>query len=268
MSDAEDPQREITRVALRSLDGTSFVLAGSGAIREHGLVDRPTEDVDLFTSDVDLPRFSSAVDAVVLGLREAGHNVAELRRVDQFARLEVTTVDGHQVDIDMGVDWRQAEPDVLAIGPVLSLEDAVGNKLSALYSRAYARDFLDVDSIRASGKFTDAELIRSAIERDPGFEVPMFVRQLELVHRVLPEQVSQYNVNADQLDAIKNRFDVWASTLVEEISDLDESAERVQRFVNLDHPLRGGDLAQKPRAAPRPEDYCQVNRTRDTGLGR
>jgi len=176
VSDAEEPQREITRLALRSLDGTGFALAGSGAIREHGLVDRPTEDVDLFTSDVDLPRFSSAVDAVVLGLREA-------------------------------------EPAVLAIGPVLSLEDAVGNKLSALYSRAYARDFLDVDSIRASAKFTDAELIRAAIERDPGFEVPMFVTQLQLVHRVLPEQVSQYNVDAEQLNGIKNRFDAWASTL-------------------------------------------------------
>ncbi|MHB1473982.1 MAG: nucleotidyl transferase AbiEii/AbiGii toxin family protein [Dermatophilaceae bacterium] len=128
MSEAEEPQREITRVALRSLDGTSFVLAGSGAIREHGLVDRPTEDVDLFTSDVDLPRFSSAVDA-------------------------------------------------------------------------------------------------------------------------------------DQLDAIKNRFDVWASTLRGEIPDLDERVERVQRFANLDHPLRGSDLAQKPRAAPRPEDYGQMNRT-------
>ena len=46
MSEVEEPQREITRLALRSLDGTSFVLAGSGAIREHGLVDRPTEDVD------------------------------------------------------------------------------------------------------------------------------------------------------------------------------------------------------------------------------
>ena len=171
MSDAEEPQREITRLALRSLDGTGFALAGSGAIREHGLVDRPTEDVDLFTSDVDL-----------------------------FARLEGTTADGHQVDIDMGADWREAEPAVLAIGPVLSLEDAVGNKLSALYSRAYARDFLDVDSIRASAKFTDAELIRAAIERDPGFEVPMFVTQLQLVHRVLPEQVSQYNVDADQLN--------------------------------------------------------------------
>lgn len=215
-------------MALQSLDGTSFALAGSGAIREHGLVDRPTEDVDLFTSDLDLPRFSSAVDAVVLGLREAGHDVAVLRRVDQFARLEVTTADGHQVDINMGVDWRGAEPVVLAIGPVLSLEDAVGNKLGALYTRAYARDFLDVDAIRASGKFTDAELIRAAIERDPGFAVSMFVTQLELVHRVFPEQVSQYNVDADQLDGVKSRFDVWASKL-RGGPDRDERAERERR---------------------------------------
>jgi hypothetical protein len=128
------------------------------------------------TEEVDLSRFSSVVDAVVLGLREAGHDAAELLRVDQFARLEVTTADGHQVDIDMGVDWREAEPAVLAIGLVLSLEDAAGNKLSALYSRANARGFLDVDPLS---------------ERDPGFDVPMFVTQLELVHRVLPEQVSQ-----------------------------------------------------------------------------
>lgn len=96
----------------------------------------------------------------------------------------------------------------------------------------------------------------------------MFVTQLELVHRVLPEQVSQYNVDADQLDGIKNRFDEWASTLRGGIVDLDERGVRVQRFANLDHPVHGGDLTQKPRATPRPEDYGQTNRTRDTGLGR
>ena len=166
--------------------------------------------------------------------------------------------------------WTGARPSRLCwpSAPYFSLEDAVGNKLSALYGRAYARDFLDVDSIRASGKFTDAELIRSAIERDPGFEVPMFITQLELVHRVLAEQVSQYNVDADQLDGIKNRFDVWVSTLRGEIPDLDERAERVQRFAGLDHPPRESDIAPRRRATPRPEDYGQTNRTRDMGLGR
>lgn len=39
-------QRTVARVALDSVDG--FALAGSGAIREHGVIDPPTEDVDLF----------------------------------------------------------------------------------------------------------------------------------------------------------------------------------------------------------------------------
>ena len=44
-------QREVARIALDSLEG--FALAGSGAIREHGVIDRPTEDVDLFTANAD-----------------------------------------------------------------------------------------------------------------------------------------------------------------------------------------------------------------------
>lgn len=40
-------QREVARIALAAVDG--FALAGSGAIREHGVIERPTEDVDLFT---------------------------------------------------------------------------------------------------------------------------------------------------------------------------------------------------------------------------
>ncbi|MGA1836471.1 hypothetical protein VD659_06005 [Herbiconiux sp. 11R-BC] len=39
-----------------------FALAGSGAIREHGLVDRLTHDVDLFTNSCDMESFSTAID--------------------------------------------------------------------------------------------------------------------------------------------------------------------------------------------------------------
>ena len=38
-------QRQVARIALAGVDG--IALAGSGAIREHGMIDRPTEDVDL-----------------------------------------------------------------------------------------------------------------------------------------------------------------------------------------------------------------------------
>lgn len=91
MSAEEDLQREITRAALRALHRTGFALAGSGAIREHGLVERPTRDVDLFTSDPDVAAFDSAVNELVEVLRQgAGLDVEEVRRAERFARLRVT----------------------------------------------------------------------------------------------------------------------------------------------------------------------------------
>jgi hypothetical protein len=49
----------VARIALDSVEG--FALAGSGAIREHGVIDRPTEDVDLFTANADEEAFSVAI---------------------------------------------------------------------------------------------------------------------------------------------------------------------------------------------------------------
>lgn len=213
MSTDEELQRDVTRAALRALDGTAFALAGSGAIREHGIIDRPTQDVDLFTSDFDAARFDAAVGSVVDVLRASGNQVDELRRVERFARLHVTTDEGRFVEIDMGVDYREGVPAMLSIGPVLSLDDAVANKVGALYSRAEARDFLDVDAIRSSGRFTDAQLIDAARERDPGFEVAMFATQLDGVHQLDDDQVEQYGVQPEQLDSIKERLGGWADEL-------------------------------------------------------
>lgn len=152
------------------------LLAGSGAIREHGVIDRPTEDIDLFTPSQSIVEFSTAVEYVVANLLEAGYKVEEVRRSEGFARLAVSSHDGTRMDLDMGVDWRDKDPAELEVGPVLSIEDAVGNKVSALYSRCEPRDYLDVDEIRRWGRFTDEDLISDAEKRDSGFEVAIFVQ--------------------------------------------------------------------------------------------
>lgn len=213
MNSDKDLQREITRAALGALRGTPFALAGYGAIREHGILDRPTQDVDLFTSEPDAAQFDSAVVAVLSELRALGHTVEEIRRAAQFARLHVTTIEGRFVEIDMGVDSREAEAVALALGPVLALEDAVGNKVGALYSRAEARDYVDVDAIRVSGKFTDVGLVDAAHARDLGFEVPMFLTQLDRAQSLRPDQVASYGVDPSALKAMKARFNEWAAEL-------------------------------------------------------
>ncbi len=202
-------------------------MAGSGAIREHGLIERPTEDVDLFTVRLDVAEFSVAVDQVIEQLQKSGFTVDQTRRAPLFARLHVVTGDGRQLDVDLGVDWRQDEPVRLDVGPVLSLVDAVGNKISALYSRSEPRDYLDVDAIRRSGRFTDEQLVTDAAHRDPGFEVGMFAAQLASVRRLTARDVRAYGVTADELEGVKTRCLQWADALARRgPADPDSGIER------------------------------------------
>lgn len=204
-------QRQVARIALASVEG--FALAGSSAIREHGIINRPTEDVDLFTIRQDVTEFGVAVNQISTRLRGHGFTVDLVRRAPQFARLHVCTNEGYRLDVDLGVDWRRDEPVQLEIGPVLSLADAVGNKISALYSRVEPRDFLDVDSIRGSGRFGDDELIAAAADRDPGFESGRFALQLLNVRRLTPRDVRSYGVTAEQLEEVKLRCTEWATAI-------------------------------------------------------
>lgn len=206
-------QREVTRIALAGVESAGFALSGSGAIREHGVIDRPTEDVDLFTTNQDTAGFERAVDRVIADLRTSGYEVEQTRRAALFARLRVRDADDVQLDVDLGVDWRELDPVRLDLGPVLSLVDAAGSKVAALYSRGEARDYLDVDAIRASGRFTDEQLVTAAAERDPGFDRGMFIAQLAAASRIRPAQVARYGVDEAALIAIRDRCVQWATQL-------------------------------------------------------
>ena len=106
---------------------------------------------------------------MIARLRTSGCEVALTRRAEHFGRLHVITGEGVQLDVDLGVDWRRDEPVRLAVGPVLTLDDAVGSKFGALYTRGEVRDYLDVDAIRRSGRFSDEQLLTAAADRDPAF---------------------------------------------------------------------------------------------------
>lgn len=207
MIDEHDEQWRIASIALEAAESDSFALAGSGAIREHGLINRPTEDIDLFTVMQASKNFGPAVDQVIQSLRSHGYNVDEETRSGAFARLLVSGIhSSYSTEIDMGVDWRSSSPVTLGIGPVLALKDAVGNKVAALFSRGEARDFLDFDSIREKGPFSDLELIDLAKNADPGFDLEMFRQRLEEVDCLEPDQVERYGYTQADLDTIKQRL--------------------------------------------------------------
>lgn len=89
----------------------------------------------------DLP---AVADLVISALTDNGFVVDIAARAETFARLLVTRNDDPDSEpqkVELAADWRAHPPVTLSVGPVLHPDDAVGNKMAALYGRALARDF-------------------------------------------------------------------------------------------------------------------------------
>lgn len=95
-------QRLVARIALQAIGDSGFALAGSGEIREHGVIDRPTQDVDLFTPETDISAFGEAAGRVELAWRDAGLDVVLRSRAAQFVQFLVSPGGGDWTEVDLG----------------------------------------------------------------------------------------------------------------------------------------------------------------------
>lgn len=142
-------------------------------MQAHGLVSRLSEDVDLFTTMDAEATFPTAVATAIAAYRQEGLSVEILLESPGFARLSVADPDQElTAKVELGIDWRKHVPTTLAIGPVLNQDDAVANKVSALYSRAQARDYIDVHAALVSGQYAGPDLLRLADTVVAGAGVP------------------------------------------------------------------------------------------------
>ena len=86
-----DPlHRRLARLALAQTSQYGFCLAGGYAVQEHGFVDRPSEDVDLFTTAAAEEQFPEALAAVIDAYEVDGLDVSVTINNPGFARLQVT----------------------------------------------------------------------------------------------------------------------------------------------------------------------------------
>ena len=160
-----DPfQAEVARIALAATETWSFALAGGNALVAHGMLSRPTQDVDLFTTTPGGP--GQAAEIVTAALRATGLNVtSEVAPDGEFARLHVSDA-GRAVVVDLARDWRAHPPVRMSVGLVLHRDDAVSSKVGAMVGRGLPRDFIDVAA--ALPHYDRATLLRLLFERDPG----------------------------------------------------------------------------------------------------
>ncbi|MEJ3743327.1 nucleotidyl transferase AbiEii/AbiGii toxin family protein [Actinomycetes bacterium KLBMP 9797] len=210
-----DPFHErLARVGLAASARYGFCLAGGYAVQAHGFVERLSKDVDLFTSADATAEFPVAVADVVAAYRADRLDVSVEREGATFARLTVTDPETKAASIvELGVDWRAYPPVQLAIGPVLHPDDAVANKICALFGRAEVRDYVDVHGALTSDRYTGGELLRLAADHDPGFDNDMFAEALRAVRRLPASAFAPYQLTGQQVAALQERLVRWADEI-------------------------------------------------------
>ncbi|MBB5867600.1 putative nucleotidyltransferase component of viral defense system [Allocatelliglobosispora scoriae] len=174
MTTTPDPlQTEVAQIALQAAAGHGFALAGGQALMAHGIVQRPTQDVDLFTDRDGAVRSATAL---VTGALEAAGFQVELQREESDLGDVIEGLDSEIVDLQVSRSTdhvrlslarfdRNEVPGMMEVGPVLHLADVIGSKVAALATRAEPRDYIDVSA--ALDRFTREELLELGRASDP-----------------------------------------------------------------------------------------------------
>jgi hypothetical protein len=209
-----DPFHErLATIGLAAAGRYGFALAGGYAVQAAGLLERASEDVDLFTAWERRADFDAALNAIIAGYDAAGLSVEVQRRSETFARLSVS--DRVRVSaVELAADWRANHPIQMTIGPVLHPDDAVANKMSALYGRAQARDFIDIYAAIRSGRYDEATLLRLAERADRGFDRRLFAEALSRAEVLDTPTFARYGVSGQHLDELRAHFRRWRAQLL------------------------------------------------------
>ena len=191
---------------MRAAATRGFALAGGNALAAHGLLTRPTQDIDLFTPVAG--GTGQVIDAVRAALVVEGYAVQVVRAADDgdFAELHVSR-DGQSTQLDLGRDWRGHDAVPLDVGPVLHLDDAVGSKTTALLGRALPRDFIDIAA--ALDRYSRRDLLELAFTRDRGLRVADAALAAQQLDRLDDDQFAPYLLTDADVTALRERFAAW-----------------------------------------------------------
>jgi hypothetical protein len=208
--------RKVTTVALRVATRYGFALGGGNALIAHGLITRPTLDIDLFTNEE--TGVEAAADSVEAALHEAGFATEREDRAtgladlfegmdDGLAEWTITAPDGQRTMLQMAYFDRAAQPVTMDVGPVLNLEDVVGGKVCALAGRAEPRDY--IDTAAALTLYSIEQVIALARGLDPGLDERDFADAGRRLDRWNDTIFAPFGLGPEEVARMRDAFADW-----------------------------------------------------------
>lgn len=202
-------QRILLELFFKLPEADGFVLAGGAALVASGLTERPTQDVDLFGSDV-ATGITAAADALEVTCTSRGWMTERIRDTATFRRFVVRSP-SDELLVDLAVDSPPlGAPTITAVGPTYPPRELAARKLLALFDRAEARDFVDVHTL--SERFDLDDPLRLARDLDDGFSAARLAEMLASHCRFADEELMA--LGGDPL-RVRAFADTWARRLQE-----------------------------------------------------
>jgi hypothetical protein len=202
---------EVARIALAVATKHGFVLGGGFAWLVTGLVQRPTEDVDLFTDTAG--GVAAAAGEVARALTAAGYRVVREEGDELFAGmaedLQEFLVAGPDRALRLTLcrlDRRQA-PVVMELGPVMHLDDLVATKVAALVNRREVRDYIDVAA--ALERYPLPRVLELAHAADPALDPEDVADAGRYLDRLDDARFARYGLTPAEITALRERLAGW-----------------------------------------------------------
>lgn len=208
--------RQVAAIALRAAAPHGFALGGGNALIAHGIVDRFTQDVDVFSDEEG--GVEAAASAVEAALRDAGFGTERRDKAsglddifygigEGLAEWVITAPGGEQMMLQMAYFDRARRPVTMDVGPVLDLEDVIGGKVCALASRVEPRDY--VDTAAALRHYSPDQMIAFARRLDPGLEDRDFADAGRQLDRMPDQAFARYGLTPRDVADLRERFQAW-----------------------------------------------------------
>jgi Nucleotidyl transferase AbiEii toxin, Type IV TA system len=206
----------VAAIALRAAAPHGFALGGGNALMAHGVIDRYTQDVDVFSDEAG--SVEAAADAVEAALRDAGFGTERRDKTgglgdifygvgEGLAEWIITAPGGEQMMLQMAYFDRTRHPVIMEVGPVLDLEDVVGGKVCALASRVEPRDY--VDTAAALGRYTVEQVVGFARRLDPGLTDRDFAEAAERLDQWGDGVFAPFGLGPADVARLRARFAAW-----------------------------------------------------------
>lgn len=209
-------QGRVAVIALAACRDHGFALAGGQALIAHGIVNRATEDIDIFTDEPAGVQWAcETVTAALVAAGYAVHAVSEMAELEELfsgfgedlAELEISEGE-HIVRLQLARFDRHRAPVVMEIGPVLHIDDVLGSKVAAMATRAEPRDYIDVAAaLRVRGP---DELRRLAKEADPALGEDDLQAAMSRLDRLDDSVfIDLYGLSPAEVEPLRRAFDDW-----------------------------------------------------------